>query len=174
MCKVNKSTHWFTTIRFCINCLYRFSCCLQIVNLRFTNKIWKFGVHYLLRSVLKVRFYGNTVFYPVPNRIYVRVCCDLYECLCIKYCKIFTIVPLALLLGYIMLSHLYYSFPNSTTQFRTERPKVRVARTFLIKIGHVSLMGLELIPQGLFLIKSFVSTTYYASLYMEKYELLKF
>ena len=44
------------------------------------------------------------------------------------------------------------AFPNSTTQFRTERPKVRLARTFLIKIGYVSLIGHELIPQGLFLI----------------------
>ena len=25
--------------------------------------------------------YATTVFYQVPNRVYVRVCCDLYECL---------------------------------------------------------------------------------------------
>ena len=34
-------------------------------------------------------------------------------------------------------------------------------------------MGHELIPQGLFLINCFISNTFYASLYTEKYELLK-
>ena len=33
-------------------------------------------------------------------------------------------------------------------------------------------MGHELIPQGLFLINYFISTTFYESLYNEKYELL--
>ena len=43
-----------------------------------------------------VRWYGNekwaiwaiVVFYPVPNRIYVRVCCDLYEYLWLHFLSI--------------------------------------------------------------------------------------
>ena len=48
---------------------------------------------------------------------------------------------------------------------------MRLAHTFLLKIGHVSLMGHKLIPQGLFLINCFISTTFYACcFYIEKDE----
>ena len=74
------------------------------------------GQHWSPARVLYLSFNFVTVFYPVPNRVYVRVCCDLYECLwlhflsiveltnysCTKHRKAFYRSACSLLLGYIM------------------------------------------------------------------------
>ena len=87
--------------------------------------------------------------------------------------QLFIVVLIVLLLGCIVTGYCYYPFPNSTTQFRAELHKVRLARTFLIKIGHIPLMGHNLLPNGIFLTKCFISIIFYASLYTRKYIVLK-
>ena len=96
---------------------------------------------------------------------------------CIKYWKAFYrnafsfvagLHNVGLLLHVHVLPISEQYFPDSNRVTYSE-----IGPHILDKTGHFSLMGHELITQGLFLKNCFISTTFYESLYTEKYELLK-
>ena len=44
--------------------------------------------HIIVDFPLENSYISTTVFYPVPNRIYVRVFCDLYKCIWLHFLSI--------------------------------------------------------------------------------------
>ena len=114
-------------------------------------------VIYILQGGLKMSYWRVYC----GDMSYARVYCDLYECLWLYFLSIVEFTSYLCSKQRQCLKFCCWVLQckaTAITHYRTRlssseknRPKVRLACTFLIKIGHVSLMGHALIPLGLFL-----------------------